>query len=81
MFLLSCSLCLSLSHRSFLKLQSPTFLTSGINFMEDIFSTDWGWFQDDLSTYNSCEFYFYYYYISCTSNHQALNPRVWGLLL
>ena len=40
LFLLSCGLCLSVSHGGFLKLQSPTFLTSGIDFMEDIFSTD-----------------------------------------
>lgn len=36
------------------------------------------WLWDDLSTYNSCVFYFYYYYISCTSDHQSLNPRGWG---
>ena len=31
--------------------------------------------------YIYCEFYFYYYYISSTSDHQALDPRVWGPLL
>ena len=24
--------------------------------------------------------YFYYFYISSTSDHQALDPKVWGLL-
>ena len=28
-----------------------------------------------------CALYFYYYYISSTSDHQALDPRGWGPLL
>ena len=32
-----------------------------------------------LSTY--CALYFYYYYISFTSDHQALDPGSWGPLL
>ena len=28
-----------------------------------------------------CTLYFYYYYISSTSDHQALDRRGWGLLL
>ena len=34
---------------------SSTFLTPGTSFMEDSFSTDWGWarlFQDDVNTLN-----------------------------
>ena len=28
--------------------------------------------------YIYCALYFYYDYISCTSDHQALDPRGWG---
>ena len=28
-----------------------------------------------------CTFYFYYYYFSSTSDHQALDPGVWGPLV
>ena len=28
--------------------------------------------------YIYCALYFFYYYISYTSDHQALDPRVWG---
>ena len=28
--------------------------------------------------YMYCALYFYYYYISSTSDHQALDPGVWG---
>ena len=47
---------------------------------------DWGggvegWFQDDSSTLHLCALYFYYCYISSTSDHQALDPRVWGPLI
>ena len=31
--------------------------------------------------YIYCAFHFYYYYISPTSAHQALDPRGWGLLI
>ena len=30
--------------------------------------------------YIYCAFHFYYYYISSTSDHQALDPRGWGPL-
>ena len=30
--------------------------------------------------YMFCALYFYYYYISSTSDHQALDPRGWGPL-
>ena len=64
--------------------QSPTFLAPGTSFMEDKFSTDQG--EEDghgmiQVHYIFCTLYFYYYYISSTSDHQALDPRGWGLLL
>ena len=31
--------------------------------------------------YVYCALYFYYYYISSTSDHQALDPRGWGPLV
>ena len=43
----------------------------------DQFSKDWGgreaWFQAIQVYYIYCVFYFYCYYISSTSNHQALD--------
>ena len=33
-----------------LEQQSPTFLAPETDFMEDSFSMDWGWFQDDSRT-------------------------------
>ena len=36
------------------------------------------WFQ---AHYIYCALYFCYYYISSTSDHQALDPEGWGLLL
>ena len=67
----------SLSPRCTLVQQSPTFLTQGTGFMEDNFSLDEGlgdgsgmiqvhWIYYAL--------YFYYYHISSTSHHQALDP-------
>ena len=52
---------------------SPTFLVPGTGFMQDNFSTGWGWgawFWDDSSTLN----------LWCTV-FQILGPRAWGLLL
>ena len=51
--------------------------------MEDNFSMDQGW--KDASGmiqvhYSYCALYFYYYYISLTSDHQALDPKGWGPL-
>ena len=63
--------------------QSPTFLVPGASFMEDSFFTDWDigdGFRMIQVHYIYCAFYFYYYYISSTSDHQALDPRGWGLL-
>ena len=51
--------------------------------MEDNFSMDQGqggWFGMIQAHYGYCAFYFYYYYISFTSDYQALDPRVWGPL-
>ena len=31
--------------------------------------------------YIDCALYFYYYYISSTSDHQALDPEGWGPLM
>ena len=31
--------------------------------------------------YSYCALYFYYYYISFTSDHQALDPGGWGPLV
>ena len=39
-----------------------------------------GWFQDDSSALHLLCTYFHYY-ISSTSDHQALDPRSWGPLL
>ena len=54
--------------------------------MEDSFSTDLGWGQGNgfgmiqvRDIY--CALYFYYYYISSTSDRQALDPGGWGRLL
>ena len=50
---------------------SPNF-APGTGFMEDNFPMDGGgWFQNDA-------LYFYYYRISSTSDHQALDPGGWG---
>ena len=64
--------------------QSPTFLAPGTSFVEDKFSADQG--EEDghgmiQVHYTYCTLYFYYYYLSSTSDHQALDPRGWGLLL
>ena len=47
------------------------------------FSTDWyvgGGFRMIQAQNFYCVFYFYYYYISPTSDNQALDPRDWGAL-
>ena len=42
----------------------------------------WGWdgFRIIQVHYIHCALYFYYYYISCSSDHQALDPGGWGPL-
>ena len=58
-------------------------LAPGTDVIEDNFSMNWGR-GNGLGmieeNYIFCAVYFYYYYISSTSDHQALDPRVWGLL-
>ena len=52
--------------------------------LEDIFSKD-GSGEDGFGMIQVCyiywALYFYDYYASSTSNHQALDPRNWGPLL
>ena len=50
-------------------------------FMKDNFSTDWDVVGMIQVHYVYCALYFYYYYISSTSDHQALDPRGWGPLV
>ena len=63
--------------------QSPKFQAQGTGFIEDDFSTGSG--GDGLVMlqvhYIYCAFYFYNYYISFTSDHQALDPGGWGPLM
>ena len=64
--------------------QSLTFLVPGTSFLEDNFSMDWGqWrgggFEMIQVHYIYCALYFYY--ISSTSDHQALDPGGWGPLV
>ena len=62
----------------------PKLLALGIDFVEDNFSMDsvWGmllgWFKCIIFI---VPLYFYNYYISSTSNPQALDPGGWGLLV
>ena len=67
-----------------LEQQSPSFLARGSSFTEDSFfhglglETSFGMIQARCIY---CALYFYYYYISSTSDHQALDLRSWGLLV
>ena len=69
----------SAKHEIILGQQSPTILAPGTGFMEDSFSIDLGVGGDSFRMiqvhYIYCAIYFYYYYISFTSDHQALDPR------
>ena len=51
--------------------------------VKDSFSMDGvgGWFWKIQVPYIYCALYFYYYYISYTSDYQALDPRGWGPLV
>ena len=78
----------SLSISSFvhhLEPQSPTSLAPRTSFMEDNFSSDQGWGGDGFRMLQVHYFYpalyFYDYYISSTSDHQALDSGGWGPLL
>ena len=61
---------------------SPTLLAPGTPFMQVNVSADPGGdgFGMIQACYIYCAFHFYYYYISSTSDHQALDPRSWGPL-
>ena len=58
--------------------QSTTFLAAGTTFVQDNFSIDR---EDGLGMtevyYIHCALYFYYCYISSTSDHQTLDPGGW----
>ena len=74
-----------LFHLSNFQIQrSPTFLVAGTGFVKDSFSANldrgWGGFGMILTHYFYCALISYYYYISFTSNHQALDPGGWGPL-
>ena len=63
--------------------QSPIFLAPGTSFVEDNCSVDWGWgdgFRMIQAHNIYCALYSYYYCISSTSDHQALDPRGGGPL-
>ena len=64
--------------RSFMQ-WSPTFLAPGTGFMEDSFSThqEGDGFRLIQAQYIYCALYFCYYYISSTSDRQALDPGGW----
>lgn len=64
---------------------SPTFMVPGTGFEEDNFSTDWcevggDGFEMIQVPYIYCVLHSYYYHISSTSDHQALDPGSWGPL-
>ena len=72
---------LSAQHQNSLGQWSPTFLAPGTSFMEDNFSTDQGRVERVIKAHSiHCAHYCYYYYISSTSDHQALGPGSWGPL-
>ena len=52
---------------------SPSFLGPGTSFMKENFPTDWGW-EGWFWAYYTYRV-LYYYYISSSSDHQALDPR------
>ena len=65
--------------------KSPVFWALRPSFLEDNFSMDGSGMRSDLGMiqahYIYCILYFcYYYYISSTSDHQALGPGGWGPL-
>ena len=73
------------SLRNAIQQWSPTFLAPGTHFMEDIFFPhDWGG-RDGLGMiqahYIDCALYFYYYYISSTLDHWAIDLGGWGPLV
>ena len=68
--------------------QSPAFSAPGSGFVEDGFSMSRGeagtvgdGFGMIQARYIYYALYFYHEYISCTPDHQTLNPGGWGPLL
>ena len=62
--------------------QSPTFWHQGLILWETIFPR-MGWEEDFRmiqENYIYCALYFHFYYISSTSDDQALDPGGWGTL-
>ena len=63
---------------------SPIFMAPGTGFLEDSFFTYQRGGRDGFrmiqAHYIYHALYFYYYYISCTSDHQALDAGSWGPL-
>ena len=60
------------------------FWQQGLVSWKSIFSLtrEWGdGFRMIKVCYFYCALYFYYYYISPTTNHETLDPRDWGPLL
>ena len=64
----------------------PNVFGTSDRFHGNPFSTDWGWVSGDgfgmiQMHFISCALYIYYYYISSTSDHYALDPKDWRTLL
>ena len=63
----------------------PNIFGTGTGFMEDNFSLNRGRVGDGFrmiqAYYIYCALYFYYYCSSSNSDHQALDPRDWGLVI
>ena len=64
--------------------RSPTLLAPGTSFVEDNFLLGQRVSGDGFEKIQGhciyCALYSSHYYISSTSDHQALDPRGWGLL-
>ena len=67
----------SISHRTSQRTEVPTFLAPGTTSMAGGSGDGLGMIQ---AHYIYCALYSYYYCISSTSDHQALDPRGWGPL-
>ena len=62
------------------KQPSPTFLAPGTSFTKTVFPLTGVGLGMSQARYTYCALCFYYYYISSTSDHEALDPRGWRLL-
>ena len=84
-----CGVCIYAMHILLYTLnqRSPAFLVPGTGFVGDSFSMDRSGvgegdgFRVIQVHYISWALHLYYYYISCTSDHQTLYRRGWGPLL